>query len=414
MSDLFRKEAVAHATRRLSGAVVLAAPLSLRALGLGLSGIVFAAVVFASMATYARRATVPGWLMPDQGLIRATVSTGGLIESVAVREGDPVAKGAKLAEIRIGGETATGNVGEGVMRQLRTEAEAVRTRAQTLAERLDAEAAQASSRLSRLRLELQQSQIQENLQEQRLQLAQQELGRAEEIAAKGFMARRDLDARRSSALMAEQELAGQRRQTIGCEQEIADIQARLSAIAIERGTAAAETRSAEANLQQRIIDAEARRVQLVVSPVAGRVAALPIAVGQPISTGATVAVIVPTDAKLEAELLAPSRAAGFIRTGQEVRLMLQAFPHQRFGTLKGEVKAISHAVLGPTEISIPGLTIQEPVFRVRVRLTRDEVEAYGERIPLQPGMLLSADVVFDRRSLVEWLFDPLFAVARRS
>lgn len=94
--------------------------------------------------------------------------------------------------------------------------------------------------------------------------------------------------------------------------------------------------------------------------------------------------------------------------------MLQAFPYQRFGTLKGEVRSISTTVLGPTEISIPGLQIQEPVFRVRVALAREDIQAYGETIPLQPGMLLSADVVFDRRSLVEWLFDPLFAVARRT
>jgi membrane fusion protein len=71
-------------------------------------------------------------------------------------------------------------------------------------------------------------------------------------------------------------------------------------------------------------------------------------------------------------------------------------------------------VLGPAEISIPGLRIEEPVFRVRVALARDDIQAYGEAIPLQPGMLLSADVVFDRRSLIRWLFDPLFAVAERS
>ena len=29
-------------------------------------------------------------------------------------------------------------------------------------------------------------------------------------------------------------------------------------------------------------------------------------------------------------------------------------------------------------------------------------------------MLLSADIVFDRRSLIQWLFDPIYAVARRS
>ena len=60
MSELFRKEAVLHATRRLSGAVVLATPLSVRLLGLVFGGIIVAAVVFLSTATYARKATVTG------------------------------------------------------------------------------------------------------------------------------------------------------------------------------------------------------------------------------------------------------------------------------------------------------------------------------------------------------------------
>jgi membrane fusion protein len=33
---------------------------------------------------------------------------------------------------------------------------------------------------------------------------------------------------------------------------------------------------------------------------------------------------------------------------------------------------------------------------------------------MQPGMLVSADIVFDRRSLIEWLFDPIYAVTRRT
>jgi membrane fusion protein len=54
------------------------------------------------------------------------------------------------------------------------------------------------------------------------------------------------------------------------------------------------------------------------------------------------------------------------------------------------------------------------VFRVRVALSREDIQAYGEAIPLQPGMLVAGDVVVDRRSLIQWLFDPLFAVAGRS
>ena len=414
MTELFRKEAVSHATRRLSGTVVLATPLSVRLLGLFFGGIVVASVLFASMASFARKETVTGWLIPDQGLIRATALAAGSVQAVSVIEGEVVEAGARLADIRIGSETAAGNVGEMVAQQLRTEAEATRERARSRIERLNAETEQSLARLVKLDIELQQIQTQAALQEQRLKSAGQELARSEDMAARGLLARQNLEARRQAALATEQDLAGQRRQIAAIEREIADINARMSAIIIEKETTSAESRLAEASLEQRIIDAEAHRGQLVLAPIAGRIAALPVTVGQSVALGATVAVIVPQGGTLEAELLAPTRAVGFVRPGQEVSLMLQAFPHQRFGTVKGWVRTMSNTVLGPTEISIPGLSIQEPVFRVRVALSRDVIQAYGETIPLQPGMLLSADIVFDRRSLIRWLFDPVFAVANRS
>jgi membrane fusion protein len=165
---------------------------------------------------------------------------------------------------------------------------------------------------------------------------------------------------------------------------------------------------------QRTADAESRRSQFVTAPVSGRVAALPVMSGQTISTGSTIAVIVPEGSRIEAELLAPSRSIGFIKPGQEVNLILQAFPHQRFGTLAGTVRTVSSTVLAPNEVTIQGLDIKEPVFRIRVSLSRDSMQAYGENIALQPGMLVSAEVVFDRRSLLQWLFDPIYAVRGRS
>ena len=59
------------------------------------------------------------------------------------------------------------------------------------------------------------------------------------------------------------------------------------------------------------------------------------------------------------------------------------------------------------------MALQEPAFRMRAALARERVDAYGAMMPLQPGMLLRAEVVIDRRSLLEWLFDPIFAAGRR-
>src|SRR5271166_2818054 len=100
MSDLFRPEAVAHARGRLNGDVVLVAPLPHRLLGLLLAGVVFVALTFAGWATYARKASVTGWLVPDNGFIRATAPTVGLVAAVFVKEGEQVEQGQRLAEIK--------------------------------------------------------------------------------------------------------------------------------------------------------------------------------------------------------------------------------------------------------------------------------------------------------------------------
>lgn len=414
MSELFRREAVQHATRRLAGEVVLATPLSVKTLGLFLSGVLFAAAVFASLASYARKATVTGLLVPDQGMIRVTLQSPGTLQSIMVKEGDITKAGDRLAVVAMGAETLGGNVGDVVAKGLSAEGAAARAKAQSVLAKLQVEGEQSAIRLTKNKVELKQVTMQLELQQTRVDFAKQELARAEAAADKGFMSKFELNNRRSNTISQEQELANLRRQIATIEREAADIEARLASIPHEKAAAESEATTAEASLLQRSADAESRRSQFITAPVSGRVAALPVMPGQAIVAGSTIAVIVPEGSRIEAELLAPSRSIGFIKPGQEVKLILQAFPHQRFGTLAGTVRTVSSTVLAPNEVVIQGLDIKEPVFRIRVALSRDAMQAYGESVALQPGMLVSAEVVFDRRTLVQWLFDPIYAVRGRS
>src|SRR6267154_2896602 len=131
MSELFRREAVRHATRRLEGEVLLATPLSIKTLGLFLAVVIFAAVAFLYNASYARKATITGLLVPDQGMIRATNSATGSLQSVMVKEGDIVAAGDRIAVLSLAVETAGGNVGDAVSRGLTSEATAARAKAES-------------------------------------------------------------------------------------------------------------------------------------------------------------------------------------------------------------------------------------------------------------------------------------------
>jgi membrane fusion protein len=414
MSELFRREAVRHATRRLEGEVLLATPLSVKTLGLLLVVIVFGAAAFLFLASYARKATVSGLLVPDQGMVRAANAATGSLQSIMVKEGDSVAAGDRIAVVSLAAMTEGGNVGEAISRGLTSEAIAARAKAEATLARLQVELEQSKNRVIKSKAEQDQITAQIALQEQRVELAKADLDRGIAVAQKGFMARKDVDARRSSLLLAQQELGTHRRALSTNEREIADVNARIASIPLEMAGARAEAEGAAATLQQRTAESEARRLQFVTAPIAGRIAALPVATGQTVTAGATIAVIIPKGGQLEAELFAPSRAIGFVRSGQEVQISVQAFPYQRFGTVVGRIRLVSTTVIAPSEVSIQGLKIEEPTFRIRVALARDAMQAYGESYPLQPGMLVSADVVFDRRSLVQWLFDPIYAVARRT
>lgn len=413
MHGLFRKEAIIHATRRLAGEVVLASSLSSRFL----AGLMFAVVIggatFAATASYARKETVAGWLTPQAGMIRLAARQGGIVSNVHVREGDRVVVGQPIATLNLSSALEGGDSYAALSRSLDAQGSAAQSRAAAAQAALGAEQRQMIARRAAISRELAETRRRIGLQGERLALARAEVTRAETMAAQGFLPRRELEARRSAELLVQQEASTLSSQALGYEREIGEVNARLAAIPIDLQTVRAEAASTRAGLDQQATQTEAQGRYVVVATVAGRVAALPVQAGQTVAPGAAVAVLTAGASALEAELYAPSRAAGFVREGQEVRLLYQAFPHQKFGTGQGVVTSVSRTVLAPAEVSIPGLQVQEPVFRVRVKLAKDSVEAYGETLPLQPGMLLSADVVIDRRSLLEWLLDPLYAAGNR-
>ncbi len=53
------------------------------------------------------------------------------------------------------------------------------------------------------------------------------------------------------------------------------------------------------------------------------------------------------------------------------------------------------------------------MYRITVALERQQVQAYGQPQALAPGMQLDADVLLDRRRLIEWIFEPVLGVAGR-
>ena len=58
--------------------------------------------------------------------------------------------------------------------------------------------------------------------------------------------------------------------------------------------------------------------------------------------------------------------------------------------------------------------VEEPVYRLEVVPDAQSVAAFGELLPLQPGMTLSANLILDRRPFLDWLLTPINAVLQRN
>jgi membrane fusion protein len=99
--SLFRKEAVSHQSERLTGAITLAQPLSIKLTVAILVAVAIAIIIFLFNAEYSRKETVRGFLMPNKGVIKSFANQGGTIETLWVSEGDKVLKGQSLATITV-------------------------------------------------------------------------------------------------------------------------------------------------------------------------------------------------------------------------------------------------------------------------------------------------------------------------
>jgi membrane fusion protein len=164
-----------------------------------------------------------------------------------------------------------------------------------------------------------------------------------------------------------------------------------------------------AGINQQVSQTDAQRGLDVRSNRAGKITNLLVKPGMMTQSTRPLMTILPEGAILEAVLFVPTRAYGFVRSGQETRIRYQAFPYQRFGIYSGEIVEVSQSVVLPNETSLP-VVFQEPVYKVVVKLEHQGAAAYGATVPLQSGMLLEADIMVDKRTLFEWLFEPIYSI----
>jgi membrane fusion protein len=212
----------------------------------------------------------------------------------------------------------------------------------------------------------------------------------------------------TQALERQRTAFGRERALLEGERRNLPLLARGAQGSIERDLAALTREAAEQDSERRLI---------VRAPQDGQLSAVLAEPGQSVAPSSALASLVPQGAVLQAQLYAPSSAVGFVKPGQAVRLRLEAFPYQKYGQLEGRVLQVSRTPLAAGELAAQPLAGAQParpgeaLFRITVALDDSPTGRWPQ--PLVAGMRLQADVLLERRRLIEWLFEPLFGLQHR-
>lgn len=411
---LFRSEVAEARKERLYGEIILAQPVRVHVLTGLLAAIIALITTWIMLGNYTRSETARGILVTDTASAKIVALRPGHIAELTVSEGDLVRAGQRLAVIRV--EQANEQGGSAVtdsLAALDAQRALSEDQVRLSGQRASADRARLSANLAGLRQQRSDLTRQLALQEQVVTSNQESLDRIAGVIEKGFVSRLDYDRRQQAMLTARQQLAQLEQQynALGAEQRRTP--AELARVAADAGTEVANAHASAQALAQQRAQALAQRAYVVIAPMSGRVTALQAAVGRAVDPATPMMVIIPEGSRLHAEIYAPTRAIGFVRAGQEVRLLYDAFPYQRFGSFSGKVTRVSRTVIDPRELSAP-LKIEEAVYRIEVEPSAQVVAVFGERLALQPGMALNANLILDRRSFADWLLQPLNAVLKRS
>ncbi len=170
----------------------------------------------------------------------------------------------------------------------------------------------------------------------------------------------------------------------------------------------------------------------IVAPIDGTVQQMAVTtVGQVVTSGQPLMIIVPSSGALEVMALVQNQDIGFIKPDQEVVLKVEAFPFSHYGTLKGVVRRISNEAVDSQEATassdastlarpingsalVGSQKVQNLVYPVTVQLDQSVINADGKDVPLMPGMMVTAEVQTGSRRVIQYLLAPIWEASSQA
>ena len=192
---------------------------------------------------------------------------------------------------------------------------------------------------------------------------------------------------------------------------IAASEAAGAAASIARASTELATTQAELAARRRALPALAERVQRTTlrAPLSGTVNRVLVTTrGSAIQPSQPLVEIVPSQESLLIEVRIRPQDIASVRMGQLARVAITAYDRAVYGTLEARVVAISPDAVSEERTG-------ETYYVVRVRTDANALrDRQGRSFPIGPGMIAEADLLGDRRTVLQYILSPLSRLSERA
>lgn len=326
-------------------------------------------------------------LAPTGGADPVQAPRLAVIAEVKVTEGQRVAAGTELFVLR-----------SDEIRSWRTELTTATAEVESRTASIAKTEASYQDRLGIKRNEIAQARRDVEFRQQAVTTKRDLLARTRSLAAAELIPKTTLISEQLDMEQAEKELTLAERRLEAAELEIQRMEAEQAAWRADAHAEVGKLRTRIAALQTPLNDSTGDLLS-IRAPYDGVVIALAQrSAGNSVEAGQELCQIAPAAEVPRARIELRETGLPRLAVGQQVRLLFEAFPYQRYGILTARLDWISPAAVSEKEgKTFVALASPDQAF----------VMANGEPKPLQVGMKGEARIVVGRRRLIEYAFEPL-------
>jgi hemolysin D len=378
--------------------------------------------------------TAQGRLEPKGNTIRLDAPVAGTVETISVREGQPVQKGQPLMALQsdiVNADLQQAQVKlEGLLNR-KTQLMAIKSQLEssfsTARQQVKAQAVSQQATIDKAQKQQNSLQDSVSLIQNLLEKDHVKIARLNALSQQGAIPRSQVEDAERIMIQNSQQLQKTQTDIQQAQAEVQKQQSEYQRIMRDGELSLSDKTKQVKELQSQIIDAQSeagqtqnlikslqyqRQQRVLYSPANGTLFQLliqqPGAVVQP---GQAIAQIAPKTARLVFRAQMDNRETGFLRVGLPAKLKFDAYPFQDYGLIPGKVNWIS-PTSDPSPSADAASVVPSPSapksnrFTVEIELAQTTIQAKGKAIALKAGQTATAEIIIRQRRVLDLFLDP--------